>query len=196
MLLPKRAKTNTPSAERFVLTAVPPPADATTRRVPKTAAPAASLLLGSWPLSLLANLSSLALGSTPPFETSSSPVPMVAPCPLLVGALGGLVSGRPSLAQSAGLFGPRPVFQRPLLGTSSSLLLYESSLLTVSTPAPPPPLVDACTLMRSRQKRDDASLLHPFLRGPYPRSPACDPCCRVARRLQHCRSTNCCRQWP
>jgi hypothetical protein len=84
------------------------------------------------------------MGSTPPLEMSSSMVPAVAPRPLLVGTFGDLVSRCPLLAQSAGLFGLRPVFRRPMLTMSSSLLSYESSLLTVLTPAPPPPPFGGC----------------------------------------------------
>ncbi len=78
MLSPKTARTNMPLAECLVPAAGLPPADAATWGVPQAAAPATLTLLGLWPLSLLANLSLLAMGSTPPLEMSSSTVPTVA----------------------------------------------------------------------------------------------------------------------
>ncbi len=140
LLLPETARTNMPSAEHLVLVASPPPVNAATWRVLKAVAPAALSSSGSWPLSLLANSSLLAMGSTPPLKMSLSMVPAVVPHPLLVGTFGDLVSRRPWLAQLAGLFGLRPVFQRPTLATLLSLLSYELSLSTVSTPVPPPPI--------------------------------------------------------
>jgi hypothetical protein len=100
---------------------------------------------------------------------SSSMVPVMAPHPLLVGTFGDLVSRRPLLARLAGLFGLHPIFQCPTLATLSLSLSYESSLLTVSTPALPPPLWRLRAPSCGQGRRNDASPPRAFLQGVPPK---------------------------
>ncbi len=157
-----------PSAKRLVPAAGPPPADAATRRIPKAAAPAASLSSGLWPLSLLANTSMLAMGSTLPLEMSSRAVPTVMSRPLLVGTLVDLVFGGPLLAQSAKSFGSCTVFRCLKLATLLPLSSYESSLSTELIWRHPPPFGGCVRLLQSRWKSNDTSPPRAFLRGVPP----------------------------
>jgi hypothetical protein len=169
-----------PSAEHIVPVASPSPADAATRRIPKAAAPAASLLLGLWPLSLLANASTLAMGSMPLLEMSSTMVPTVMSHPLLVGTLVDLVFGGLSLAQLAKSFGSRTIFRRLTLMTLLPLSSYESSLSMESIQrCPPPQLAAACAFCSQGGRVMMPLPLAPSCKGSRPRSPACYPCCQV-----------------